>query len=234
MHGCRSYVSALAFSSALLFCAAQHSTAQTPPRPGAGPTDEQVKKDVWRDGAGKLRIETTAGKAGEFEFDPVSRTWFFQRGFVVTRTGNLPGFPNANLEVGGLAVYRWTGGTWQFHKELTTFNRSTGIPSPSETELIALARTNAQMVFRAQIRNMPQGLGTLALSTEVPMKWHNANSLSYYLDASYTYRVPSNGQVVPCTTLWEVRIYRNTPQSPWRDPVGLYKKVLAGCGAPGR
>jgi hypothetical protein len=31
-----------------------------------------------------------------------------------------------------------------------------------------------------------------------------------------------------------VRIYRNNPQSPWRDATGLGMKILSGCGAPGR
>lgn len=228
----RSFISVSALAAGLS-CSSM-ALAQVPPQPPGKPSDEQVKKDIWRDGANKLKIETTAGKNGEFEWDPRSRTWFFQRGFIVTRKGNLAEYPEANLEVGGLAIYRWTGNAWQFQKELTTFNRYTGIPSPSESDLIAIARNNVTHVFRQQIRNMPEGIGKLALSKEAPMKWHNANSISYYLDASYTYRVPSNGSVVPCTSLWEVRIYRNNPQTPWRDPVGMYKKVLSGCGAPGR
>ena len=51
---------------------------------------------------------------------------------------------------------------------------------------------------------------------------------------SYEYKVPSNGSIVPCTTLNEVRIYRQNPQAAWTNATGLGRKVLAGCGAPGR
>jgi len=198
--------------------------------PPAKPSDDQVKKDVWGDGAGKLKLELTA-KGGEFEWDARTRTWFFQRGFIVTRKGDLKDYPDADLEVGGLAVYRHTGSGWALQKLLTTFNRYKGIPSPSDDELVALAETNAAMVFRQQIRNMANGPGKVTVSKEVPVKWHNANSISAHLEVAYDWRVPSNGQVVPCVSLWEMRLYRNNPQSPWRDPVGMYRKAIDGCRA---
>lgn len=198
------------------------------PRPGK-PDDAQVRRDVWGDGAGKLKAELTAGKSGELEWDAATRSWMFQRGFIVTRKGDLPGFPDARLEVGGLAVYRHTGQGWVLQKLLTTFNRYSGIPAPSDEALVAMARDHASSVFRAKWRDMPEGLGSLKLSQELPAKWHNANSLSYYLDASYSYRVPGNGRVAPCTSLWEVRMYRDNPGAPWRDPVGSYRKIISGC-----
>lgn len=60
--------------------------------------------------------------------------------------------------------------TWFFQKQLTTFNRYTGIPAPADAELLDMARAG---------------------------------------------------------------IDRHNPQSPWRDAVGLPRKVLAGCGAAG-
>lgn len=195
----------------------------------AKPGDAQVKRDVWGDGAGKLDLKLTEGKTGELEWDARTQSWMFQRGFIVTRKGDLPGQPDANLEVGGLAVYRMVGGQWQLQKLLTTFNRYTGIPAPDDEELVGIARDNARVVFRQRLRDMPAGLTSLNLSKEVPVKWHNANAISYYLDASYAYRIPSNGQTVPCTTLWEVRVYRDGPEGPWRNPVGMYRKVVAGC-----
>ncbi len=210
-----------------LIAAVAPALAQTS-RP-AKPDDAQVKRDVWGDGAGKLKVELTAGKTGELEWDERTRSWMFQRGFIVTRKGNLAGFPDANLEVGGLAVYRHTGQGWVLQKLLTTFNRYSGIPAPDEQTLFALAQDNARHVFNEKIRDMPEGLGRLGLSKEYPIKWHNANSLSYYLEASYAYREPSSGRVVPCTSLWEVRIYRADPSSPWKNPSGNYRKIIAGC-----
>lgn len=214
---------------ACLALAASPAFAQGP-RPDK-PDDARVRRDVWGDGAGKLALRLTEGKTGELEWDARTQTWTFQRGFIVTRQGDLPGMPDARLEVGGLAVYRMVGGQWTLQKLLTTFNRYSGIPSPDNEELIAIARENADRVFRQRLRDMPEGLEALRLSQEVPVKWHNANSLSYYLDARYTYRIPSNGQQVPCTTLWEVRIYRDSPQSPWKNPVGMYRKIVSGCTA---
>ncbi len=210
------------------------SAQAQPPAPPSRPSDAQVRQDIWRDGKGKLDFKTTEGKRGELEWDARSQTWFFQRGFIVTRAGNLPEYPDARLEVGGLAVYRYTGGGWAFQKELTTFNRYTGIPSPSDDDLLSLARSNPERVFRQHHRNMPRGLGKLVLSADHGQRWHNANSVSFWVEASYDFRVESTGAVVPCTTLHEVRIYRNNPGTPWRDATGLGMKVLAGCGAPGR
>lgn len=228
----RSHVSLFAATALLGMLAS--ASAQTPPQPPGKPSDGQVRQDIWRDGKGMLDFKTTAGKGGEFEWDPRSRTWFFQRGFVVTREGGLVDQPQAKLEVGGLAVYRWTGSAWTFQKQLVTFNRYTGIPSPSDDELLKLAREGGERVFRQDLRQMTQGLQKVVLSKEQLPRWHNANSLSFWVEASYEYRVPSNGSVVPCTTLNEVRIYRQSPQAAWTNASGQGRKVLAGCGVPGR
>lgn len=211
----------------LSFAAQAHAQGSPP----AKPSDDQVKKDIWGDGAGKIKVEVTAGKSGEFEWDARTRTWFFQRGYIVTRKGDLKEYPDAILEVGGLAVYRHTGSGWVLHKSLTTFNRYKGIPVPSDDELVAMAKANAEKVFRQQIRNMVSGPARIVVSKEVPAKWHNANSMSVYLETAYDWRAPSNGRVVPCVSLWELRVYRNNPQSPWRDPLGMYVKAIDGCRA---
>lgn len=218
------FVPTLMLACAVATCMAQAQSA----RP-AKPDDERVRRDVWGDGAGKIKAELTAGKTGELEWDARTQSWTFQRGFIVTRKGNLAEYPQANLEVGGLAVYRHTGSGWMLEKLLTTFNRYSGIPAPSDEDLIGLAQSNTEKVFRQKIRDMPQGLQALKLSQDVPVKWHNANSISYFLDASYSFRIPSNGNVVPCTSLWEVRIYRDNVQAPWKNPVGMYKKIISGC-----
>lgn len=199
-----------------------------PARP-APPDEAQIKRDVWGDGKGKIKAELTAGKSGEFEWDERTRIWTFQRGFIVTRKGDLAGFPDANLVVGGLAVYRNNGQGWVLQKLLTTFNRYSGIPAPSDEEMLALARSRVDHVFREKIRDMPNGLGSLVLSQDLPVRWHNANSLSFFLNATYQYRVPSNAHIAPCTSLWEVRIYRDNPGAPWRNPIGMYKKIVSGC-----
>lgn len=222
------------FLVACALAAGLSPTFAAPAAPSSRPSDEQVKKDIWRDGKGMLAFKTTAGKSGELEWDAKTQTWFFQRGFVVTREGGLADYPGAKLEVGGLAIYRHSGGNWAFQKQLTTFNRYTGIPAPSDDELLALARSNPERVFRQHHRNMPAGLGPVVLSKELGPRWHNANSMSFWVEASYDFRIESTRAVVACTTQSEVRIYRNNPDSPWRDATGLGMKVLAGCGAPGR
>ena len=213
----------------MLACAVATGMAQAQPARPAKPDEEKVRRDVWGDGAGKIKAELTAGKTGELEWDARTQSWTFQRGFIVTRKGNLAEYPQANLEVGGLAVYRHTGNGWVLEKLLTTFNRYSGIPAPSDEDLIGFAQSNAEKVFRERIRDMPQGIQALKLSQDVPVKWHNAKSLSYFLNASYSFRIPSNGKVVPCASLWEVRIYRDNVQAPWKNPVGMYKKIISGC-----
>ena len=222
------------FLVACAFAAGLSPAFAAPAAPSSRPSDEQVKKDIWRDGKGMLAFKTTAGKSGEMEWDPKTQTWFFQRGFVVTREGGLTEFPEAKLEVGGLAIYRHSGGSWSFQKELTTFNRYTGIPAPSDDDLLALARSNPERVFRAHHRNMPSGLGSLVLTKDQGQRWHNANSVSFWVDASYDYRMELSREVVPCTSRVEVRIYRNNPSSPWRDATGLGLKTVSGCGKSGR
>lgn len=222
----RPLTATLLIASGLALSALSSQAQGSPP---TKPDDARVRRDVWGDGAGKLDVRLTEGKSGELEWDARTQTWTFQRGFIVTRQSDLADMPEARLEVGGLAVYRMVGGQWTLHKLLTTFNRYSGMPSPDAEALIGIARDHAGAVFRQRLRDMPDGLGTLRLSQEVPIKWHNARSLSFYLDASYTYRIPSNGRQVPCTSLWEVRIYRDSPQSPWKNPVGMYRQVVAGC-----
>lgn len=219
---------------AALLLAAAAVQAQTPPQPPGKPSDAQVKQDIWRDGRGMLDFKTTVGKRGEFEWDPRSRTWFFQRGFIVTREGGVADHPQARLEVGGLAVYRWTGSAWAFQKELVTFNRYTGIPAPTDDELLALARQADDRILRQHRRDIVGGVQSARLSQDQLPRWHNVNSVSFWLETQYQYRVPANGSVVPCTTVSEVRTYRHNPQSPWRETTGVNMKVLSGCGRPGR
>ena len=219
------------FATGLLVTA---TALAAPATPGYRPSDEQVRKDIWRDGKGMLDFRTTAGKSGEYEWEERSQTWFFQRGFVVTREGGLAEYPQAKLEVGGLAVYRLSGGSWQFQKQLTTFNRYTGIPAPSDDELLELALQAKDRVFRHDLRDMPGGLGEVKMSQVQLPRWQNANVISFWVEARYDYRVPSNGSVVPCLAQYEVRTFRANTQSPWGNTTGLGRKVLQGCGAPGR
>lgn len=219
--------------SALLLTSSA-ALAETPPQPPGKPGDDRVRLDIWRDGKGMLDFKTTAGKGGEFEWDPRSRTWFFQRGFVVTREGGVAEFPQARLEVGGLAIYRWTGTAWAFQKELVTFNRYTGIPAPSDDDLLGLARQAEDRLLRQHRRDIVGAVQSARLSQDQLPRWHNVNAISFWLETQYQYRVPGNGSVVPCTTVSEVRTYRNNPQSPWRDTTGVNMKVLSGCGRSGK
>jgi hypothetical protein len=81
---------------------------------------------------------------------------------------------------------------------------------------------------------MPGGLGEVKMSQVQLPRWQNANVISFWVEARYDYRVPSNGSVVPCLAQYEVRTFRANTQSPWGNTTGLGRKVLQGCGAPGR
>jgi hypothetical protein len=197
-------------------------------RPGvAPPSDAEIAARIRGPGNGILSVTMTADKSGELEWKAAEQTWYFQRGYLVRRAANLPDFPKAVLEVGGLAVYRFAGGGWRHSRDLVTFNRYEGLPQPSNDTLLAIARGTPERAFLGDWHRVVGGLKGLDVPAAPGIQWHNATSFTYPVVASYTLKWDAV-HPVECTREWHIRVYR-LPNGEWGNPVGKRGRDLTSC-----
>lgn len=214
---------------ATLFAAlAPSAWAQAPSRPGVSPPgDAEIVSRLTGDGKGKLSVKTTEGKSGEFVWNASEQTWYFQRGYVVQRAGNLPGKADATLEVGGLAVYRFVGGRWQHQRDLVTYNKYHGLPQPDDETLLAIVRATPERAMASDWHQVVGGFKDLKIDPGRQVVWHSEHSFSFPVVASYVLKWDAV-HPVDCTRQWNVRVYRQ-PDGKWGNPSGTKFGNAAAC-----
>lgn len=197
-------------------------------QPGvAPPSDADIAARLRGNGKGMLSVTLTEGKRGELEWKAGEQTWHFQRGYLVKREANLPDFPKATLVVGGLAVYRFVNGRWTHSRDLVTFNRYEGLPQPDNDSLLAIVQGMPERAFIGDWQYVVGGIKSLNIPETPAFKWHNANSFSFPVIASYTLKWDAV-HPVECTREWAMRVYRQ-PDGQWANPVGLQVRNLTTC-----
>lgn len=202
-------------------------TVQAQTSQPAAPSDADIVARIQGNGKDKLSVAVTENKSGEFEWNAKEQTWYFQRGYLVKRPANLPDFPNAVLEVGGLAVYRYINGQWVHSKDLVTFNRYHGLPQPDDEALLAIVKAEPERSFRTDWRLVEGGIKEISIPAAPAVKWHSANSFSFPVRVRYNLRW-DNVHTVDCTREWEVRVYR-LPNGNWGNPAGMHARAITAC-----
>jgi hypothetical protein len=209
----------------VVICSAFVVQAQTP-KPSA-PSDADIVARIRGDGKGKLSVAVTENKSGEFEWNAKEQLWYFQRGYLVKRSANLPDFPNAVLEVGGLAVYRYVNGHWVHSRDLVTFNRYHGLPQPDNDTLLAIVKAAPERAFRTDWQRVEGGFKELSIPETPAFKWHSDKSFTFPVRVSYNLRW-DNVHTVACTREWDVRVYR-LPNGIWGNPSGMHSRSVTAC-----
>ena len=217
------YLFLLCFLVTQLTCAFVQAQSAQP----AAPKDSDIVARILGDGKGKLSVAVTDNKAGEWEWNAKEQTWYFQRGYLVKRSANMPDFPNAVLEVGGLAVYRYVNGQWVHSKDLVTFNRYHGLPQPDNDTLLTIVKSAPDRAFRTDWHLVEGGIKEMSIPTTPAFKWHNPKSFSFPVRVSYKLRW-DNVHTVDCTREWDVRVYR-MPDGNWGNPSGMHARSITAC-----
>ena len=168
------------------------------------PTDEQVIADMTpQNDPDFLSAEVTQSGSGEAYEKGLQ--WFYDRGVVIKRKGDIAGAKNAVLIVGGLARYQLAGTRFQFSQFLTTYNEYKGLPAPDKKELTTFVENHLQQVFVSRdhnifaVENIEQDEGAWT--------WHNANSFTVPFTIRYRER-HDNTTIETRESEFSIRFYR--------------------------
>ncbi|HEX8550828.1 MAG TPA: hypothetical protein VF681_04670 [Abditibacteriaceae bacterium] len=177
----------------------------------AVPSNAQVIKDLKSPGVLSVKLVGN----GRRVWNTATSQYVWDRTAIVVRKASIPEFPNARLEIGGIASYSIVGGSFPFRKFLVGYNRYTGIPAPSAQTVLKLV--NADLPEFLGDYYMRSSVGTIepiALASEPKWNWHTPNSVSLLLTSGITQKV-SDTQLEKKKIVMEVRLYRDAIKKPW-------------------
>ncbi|MEM7372084.1 MAG: hypothetical protein AAF587_25935 [Bacteroidota bacterium] len=177
------------------------------------PSDAQIRQDI--NNPGVLSIELSK-RGGSKVWSSSYSQYFWERGVIVYRNAKIAEYPNAKVEIGGLARYNIVGGKFSYNRFLVTWNRYIGIPTPSDKEILAMASTNLeQFVGNFNFNKIVTEVSNIRMADERKDEWHTPNSFSINLACSYG-KVVSYTEVAQMDAIYRVRFYRDAITSPWK------------------
>ena len=189
----------LAFSSTNLF---------------AQPSDAQVRADINNPGIISMKLSKTGGSK---VWSSADLQYYWERGVVLTRNAKIAEYPNATVEIGGLARYSIVGGKFVYKRFLVTWNEYRGIPTPSDDDILQLVNNNlSSFVGSGNYNQIVSQIKDLTIAEERKSEWHTPNSFSINLSCSYD-RVVSYTEVASFDAIYRVRFYRDDIQSEWKS-----------------
>lgn len=179
----------------------------------AQPTDAQIRKDLSKPGV--LSIELSK-RGGSKVWSSAYSQYFWERGAIVYRNAKIAEYPDAKVEIGGLARYNIVGGKVSYNRFLVTWNRYIGIPTPSDQEVLSMVNKNLeQFVGNYNFNKIVTEVENLRMAEERKDEWHTPNSFSINLECSYG-KVVSYTEVAQYDAIYRVRFYRDAITSPWK------------------
>ena len=180
----------------------------------AKPTDEQVLKDITHPNMKNIKLSKSGGTYSVYR---LQRWW--TRGVTYTTSARIKEFPKAQMTIGAEARYRIIGENYDFDKLKLVWSEYSGIPMPSDEEILELI--NNDIVTFVQPYNWNRMVSELdgpILSKDPAIRnlvWHTANSFTITLQAKFSV-ISSNTEVQDIETDFEVRFYRDSVTQPWK------------------
>jgi hypothetical protein len=178
----------------------------------AQPPDSQVLKDIsW---PGVVKKELRPGTIKKVWSDANSQ-YYWDRACVVWRNANIAEYPNAMLEVGGFARYSYVTNTYQDF--LTTYNTYTGIPAPSNEEIMVMLRSNLRgMLGDYKFENIVGELHYLRFPENNGPTWESPTHLTVPVEVEYERKEGPTWTVVYADRL-RAHFYRDAINAPWKE-----------------
>ena len=193
----------------------------------AVPSAARVKKDLMSKGVLSVKLVGNGRKSWSSTYSQ----YFWEQSAVVVRKAGIPEFPNAKLEVGGIARYTYAGGSFPFNRFLVTYNSYSGIPAPSAKTIVDMVKKDLPSFLGHHYNQIVGDVGPIALAANPKWNWHRPTSVSMLVTTSFTEKV-SNTQMEKKKVTYEVRLYRDAIKAPWktfhsssRDEVVLAKST---------
>lgn len=126
-------------------------------------------------------------------------------------------YPNAMLEVGGFARYSYVTNTYQ--EFLTTYTTYTGIPAPSNEEIMEMLRSNLRGVLGDyKFDNAVGELHYLRFPENNGPTWDSPTHLTVPVEVEYERKEGPTWIVVYADRL-RVHFYRDAINAPWKQEV---------------
>ncbi|MEZ4774371.1 MAG: hypothetical protein R3D00_14395 [Bacteroidia bacterium] len=178
----------------------------------AQPTDAQIKADLTSPGVTKIELSKTNGAK---VWSSTYQQYYWERGAVITRNAKLAEYPNATIEIGGIARYTIVNGKFSYNRFLTTWNEYKGIPTPTDEDVLEMVKQNLSSFLVGRYNDIVSELENLRIAEEKNSEWHTANSFSINLACSYEKKI-SYTETARYDAIYRVRFYRDAISSPWK------------------
>lgn len=178
----------------------------------AQPSDARIRKDLMSKGIFSIKL---VGR-GSRVWSTARKQYMWDRTAIVVRKAGIPEYPNAKLEIGGIATYFIVGNTYSFHRFLVGYNSYSGIPAPSAQTVLAMV--NADLPEFLGDYYMRTSVGTvtpIAIASDPKWEWHTPNSVSLRLTSGITQKVSST-ELEKKKIVMTVRLYRDGIKKPWK------------------
>lgn len=187
----------------------------------AQPSDAQVKKDL----TGAKTVSVELGKPGEVEWSKTYKKFVWNRNFTAkVRTDD----PAIFVLVKGYASYDVVGGNkYVFTRSFVTSNSYDGIPDPTPADVQGLVSRFGTEKFMGNYdySHVVGKVESLALATEPRFTWHNPNSVSFNVVATFTKRTNDVGGRERIAQTYEIRLYRDAVNAPWKNLMSTPRSV---------
>lgn len=178
----------------------------------AQPSDRQIKKDLTKSGVKKIKFTK---KPGTRQLNADTATWEYVRGVEITR--DYDKIDGVDVLVIGDAVYQDHHGKYKYWKFRVIENRYTGIPDPTDKEILAMVRDDlSSFVGSARYNQIVSDVDNLGLAEDPDFEWSSPTRVSFRMTASYDIIV-SYTEVESVDQEFEVTLYRDEYTSPWKS-----------------
>jgi hypothetical protein len=178
----------------------------------AQPSDARIIQDLK--GPGVLSVKLLG--RGARVWSRASSQYVWDRSAVVVRQANIPEYPNAKVEIVGIATYSIVGGRFPFKKFYVSYNRYNGIPTPSAAQITKLLNSKLPEFLGHYYNSVVGNVQPITLAANPKWNWHTPNSVSFLVNTGFSTKVSST-QLEKQKVTFEVRLYRDKVKSPWKD-----------------
>lgn len=178
----------------------------------AQPSDSQIRTDLTHPGVLSVKLSNTNG--GKV-WSTTDLQYYWERGAIVTRSAKLAEYPNATVEIGGIARYTIVGGKFSYKKFLVTWNEYKGIPTPTDDEVLQMVRGNLRQFVQGIYHSIVSQVEDIRIAEDKRSEWHTPNSFSINIACRYE-RTISYTETGTYDAVYRVRFYRDAISDPWK------------------
>ena len=183
----------------------------------AQPSATQVKKDV----SGPKTISATVHGSGKRVWSKGYSKYVWDVPYSAKVKSEEPG---VNILVEATASYDIVGGRFVYWRSFVGSNTFEGIPNPTEGEVDALLKQfGPEKVMMGSFYSIVGQLESMKLSAKPRFEWHNLNSVSFTVIATYTEKVTYN-ETRRIARPFRARLYRDSKSMPWKS-IGMAGNV---------